>query len=172
MLAVATLPVSTLTFSMRAFLKPGASASTLYRTGSSASAVKLPASDVLRWICWLVPRLMMTTVALATAAPVGSETVPLMPPRLVCAYRADTQDMRTTRLAFTAHLYLWCANSSRSRLESQLFIRLTSEFRTAKRIIRFETPIIYISMGGQRIDGPISGGLEFCYAKRRLRRST
>src|SRR6266478_5703382 len=47
--------------------------------------MKVPLSLVVRRLVSLVPALMMTTAALGTTPPDGSVTLPLIPPRLVCA---------------------------------------------------------------------------------------
>src|ERR1035437_5620032 len=40
----------------------------------------------------------MVTLALGTTAPVGSKTVPLMPPRLVCAIAHTSHNVDTARI--------------------------------------------------------------------------
>src|SRR5262249_28116500 len=76
--------VSTFTFSITAFLKPAASTVTWYRTGSRDVAVYEPASDVFSLNAWLVPRFVIVTTAPEITAPLGSTTVPLIPPLFVC----------------------------------------------------------------------------------------
>src|SRR5215471_18547056 len=61
-------------------------------TGSRLGTEYEPDPDEVTVIAALVPTLVIVTFAFGTTAPVGSKTVPVMPPRFVWAERKMTQD--------------------------------------------------------------------------------
>src|SRR5438552_16899963 len=126
--------------------------------------MKVPLSLVVRRLVSLVPALMMTTAALGTTPPDGSVTLPLIPPRLVCA---------KTRVAVSA-TKIEKSRGARNRCmyESLRLVGQAGSLPASERKPSHKLPVARLAIQRCRIDIPKSGSRNTSPIPRlRLRRS-